>query len=536
MLDNNPLVYPYPSRRTVTYGKNGMVATSQPLAAQAGLAILKQGGNAVDAAVATAAALTVVEPTGCGLGGDAFAIVWDGGRMHGLNASGPSPRALTLDAIRKLGHDAMPRYGMAPVTVPGLPAGWAALSEKFGALPFEELMQPAIDLAHDGFPVSPTISQLWKKAEIIYRNELNDQADSWLKVFAPGGHSPEAGDIFVSEAHARTLERIGATRARDFYSGETAHAIDRFSRQRGGFLRAEDLAGYTPEWVCPVSVNYRGFDIWEMPPNGQGLVVLMALNILSKFEIAGQDPVETLHRQIEAIKLATTDGRAYITQQDAMTVSMDALLSSAYADERRQLIGERALSPEPGKPEQGGTVYLACADAQGMMISYIQSNFEGFGSGMVVPGTGIALQNRGTHFSLDPRHGNCLQPGKKTFHTIIPGFISKDGLPLGPFGVMGGFMQPQAHVQVLMNMIDFKLNPQAALDSPRWQWMGGKTVGLEQNVPNTIAQALASRGHNIELSHDSSGYGRGQIILRNPATGVLCGGTEHRTDGYIAVW
>lgn len=530
------LHYPYPSRRNVVYAKNGMVATSQPLAAQAGLDILKKGGNAIDAAIATAACLTVVEPTSNGIGGDAFALVWTKGELHGLNASGPSPRNLTIDALKQAGIQEMPKYGWIPVTVPGVPAAWAALSERFGKLPFSELLQPAIRHAEEGYPISPTLGKYWKEAYQTYRQQLaGEEFRHWFDTFAPQGRPPKVGELWKSPGHARTLRLIADTKAESFYRGELADQIDQFSKQTGGYLTKEDLADFSPEWVTPIHVNYRGYDVWEIPPNGQGIIALMALNLLKGYQFAAKDAAETYHKQIEAIKLAFADGLHYITQRDRMKVQVEQLLSDAYAAERRRLIGEEALQPVAGQPPQSGTVYLATADGEGNMVSFIQSNYMGFGSGLVVPETGISLQNRGHTFSLDPSHCNCLEPGKKTYHTIIPGFLTKDGKPVGPFGVMGGFMQPQGHLQVVMNLIDFALNPQAALDAPRWRWVKEKTVELEYGVPEHIAHALKEKGHDIRWALDAYAFGRGQVIVRND-DGVLCGGTDPRTDGAAVGW
>lgn len=537
MFNHDPHHYPYLSQRMATYARNGMVACSQPLAAEAGLSTLKAGGNAVDAAIAAAAALTVVEPTGCGMGGDAFALVWHQERLHGLNASGPSPRAINAEDLISQGRREVPLYGWSPVTVPGCVAGWVALSQRFGVLPFEQLMAPAIELADSGFPVSPTISRLWQRAVNTYGQQLSGELKAaFFEAFSLEGRAPEPGEVFYQKDQARTLRLIADSEGEAFYRGELADLIDDFSRRTGGYLRGSDLADYQCEWVDPIKVNYRGFDVWEIPPNGQGLVALMALNILQGFEFPARDTLDTFHRQIEAMKLAYVDGQKYITQAQHMSVSVDALLSDDYAKKRRSLIGEQALDPFPGKPSAGGTVYLATADRHGHMVSFIQSNYHGFGSGVVVPNTGITLQNRGNNFSLDPAHDNFLQPRKKTYHTIIPGFLTRNGQACGPFGVMGGFMQPQGHVQVLMNMIDFHLNPQAALDAPRWQWMEKKTVGIEHQVPLAITQGLAQRGHDIQLAYDRSGFGRGQIILRDLQSGVYCGGTEARTDGHIAIY
>ncbi|WP_274651058.1 gamma-glutamyltransferase [Paenibacillus humicola] len=534
-MDFDSAYYPYSSRRYALYARNGMVATSQPFAAQAGLDMLRRGGNAIDAAIATAACLTVVEPTTNGIGGDAFALVWTKGELQGMNGSGPAPRSISIDALQKAGHTTMPVYGAVPVTVPGAPAAWAALSERFGRLPFPDVLQPAIDYAERGFPITPSLGKTWSSA---YRNYLKsvtgDAFAEWFRVFAPDGRAPEIGEMWKARDHAATLRLIAETKAEAFYRGELAEKIDACMKQAGGYLTKEDLAAYKPEWVRPLSVNYRGYDVWELPPNGQGIVALMALNLLKGFEFTTRDHPDTYHKQIEAIKLAFADGMKYVTDPRNMKMPVEALLSEAYAADRRTLIGRTALLPEPGSPPRGGTVYLAAADGEGNMVSFIQSNYMGFGSGIVVPGTGIALQNRGHNFSMDPSHDNRLEPGKRPYHTIIPGFLTKDGQPIGPFGVMGAFMQPQGHVQVVMNTIDFGLNPQSALDAPRWQWTSGRTVELEHSTPEHIADALSRMEHQVQLS-PASRFGRGQIIWRSPG-GVLAGGTEPRTDGYVSVW
>ncbi|MFC4808899.1 gamma-glutamyltransferase family protein [Paenibacillus sp. GCM10023250] len=528
---------PYPSRRTAVVARKGMVAASQPLAAQAGLRMLQQGGNAVDAAIATAACLTVVEPTANGIGGDAFAIVWQEGRLHGLNASGRSPMALTPDAARERGaRESMPVDGWLPVTVPGAPSAWAALSERFGRLPFAALLKPAVEYARDGYAVTPELGATWARSFRAWEAKAGDPLFAeWFRVFAPEGRAPKPGETWRSPDHARTLEAIAASKGEAFYRGELAEAIDRFARETGGLLRAADLAAHCPEWTDPISVRYRGYDVWEMPPNGQGLVALMALNVLDGIPLAHKDAIETVHAQIEALKLAFVDGRQHITEPAWMKASVEELLSPAYAAQRRQLIGEQAVMPAPGRLPSGGTVYLAAADGEGNMVSFIQSNYRGFGSGLVVPGTGIALQNRGSSFSLDPGHANVVAPGKRPFHTIIPGFLTKDGAPIGPFGVMGGFMQPQGHLQVVSNLIDFGLHPQAALDAPRWQWLEGRKVAIETGFPDHLARQLEQRGHQIQLLLDRKAFGCGQIIWRDPS-GALIGGTEPRTDGCVAAW
>ena len=530
------LYYPTPSKRTLVFGKNGMVATSQHLAAQAGLDILKMGGNAIDAAVAAAACLTVVEPTSNGIGGDAFALVWVKGKLHGLNASGPSPQSLSIDALQKSGLLEMPKYGFTPVTVPGVPAAWAELSARFGKLPLSESLKPAIHYAEAGHPVSPVVSHHWQVSYKTFSENLKGKEfEPWFSTFAPFGRAPAAGEIITLPDHATTLRLIGDTKGESFYRGCLAQKIDQFSRKFGGYLTASDLARYKPEWVEPIKVTYRGYDVWEIPPNGQGLVALIALNILTGLTLDNSHPADAYHKQMEAIKIAFADGKKYITDPRNMTVNTSDFLSEPYAAERRKGITASASLPQAGKPESGGTVYLATADHEGNMVSYIQSNYMGFGSGLVVPGTGISLHNRGISFSLDKSHENRLEPGKRPYHTIIPGFLTKDGRPIGPFGIMGAFMQPQGHVQLIVNMIDFKLNPQAALDAARWQWREGMTFDLEPSFPQHIAEELIRKGHDIKMSFDATSFGRGQIILRQE-NGVFAGGTDGRADSAIAAW
>lgn len=529
--------YPFASRRVTTFSNKGMVAASQPLAAQAGLDILKRGGNAIDAAIAAAACLTVVEPTGNGIGGDAFALVWVKGQLYGLNSSGPAPSALTAEKVRALGYETMPRDGWLPVTVPGQPAGWQALSSRFGKLPLSEVLTAAWHYAMEGYPVSPTVARLWDKAFQHYRGHLSEQAfRDWCAVFAPEGRAPRAGELWKSPVQADALREIGATQAESFYRGALAQRIAQHAATTGGYLTKEDLAAFQPEWVEPIHAAYRGYDVWEIPPNGQGLITLEALRILEGLSLGERENPDSYHKQIESLKLAAVDGQAYITDSRHARVQPQALLTDEYIAQRRALISETAIEPKAGAPVGSHTVYLAAADADGNMISYIQSNYAGFGSGIVIPGTGIAMQNRGANFSLDPSHHNVLVPGKRTFHTIIPGFLSKAGQPVGPFGVMGGFIQPQAHLQVVTNTVDFGLNPQAALDAPRWNWQGGRQVSLEQAVSNSVAMGLIKRGHDIRLDADFISFGRGQIIWRDPVNGVLAGGSEPRIDGIVASW
>lgn len=527
--------YPHPSQRRVTFGAKGMVATSQQLCAQAGLDILKQGGNAIDAAIATAACLTVVEPCSNGIGGDAFAQVWTKDGLFGLNATGACPAMLTAQTIRDAGHKAMPKLGFCPQTVPGLPAAWAALSERFGRLPLTETLAPAIRYAADGFAVGPTVAERWKAAaeETYAPHRDRPEFAEWFRVFTNNGKAPQAGECWRLPDHAQTLADIAATGAKSFYQGTLADEIDRYMRAAGGYLRKNDLAAFEPEWVTPLTTAYRGYDIWELPPNGQGLIALMALNILNGMALPSPEDPKSWHLQIEALKLAATDAYHYIADpRIGMAVTPQQLLGAAYAERRRALISDEALLPTIGNPTDGGTVYLCTADADGNMVSYIQSNYNGFGSGVVIPGTGIALHNRGGGFYLDEKSPNCIAPGKRPYHTIIPGFISKNGQPVAPFGVMGAFMQPQGHLQVVLSLLEYHKNPQSALDAPRWHWTGARNVSLEHGVPLHIARALEQMGHQISYSHDRAPFGRGQIIWRQQ-NGVYAGGTDPRCDGAV---
>jgi gamma-glutamyltranspeptidase/glutathione hydrolase len=532
----NPLEYTYASKRNVVYGKKGMVCTSQPLAAQIGLDILKKGGNAIDAAIATAAAMTVLEPTSNGIGGDAFALVWTEGELKGLNASGPSPEGIVAEEIKEKYGDKMPARGWVPVTVPGAPAAWAELSKKYGKLPFEELLQPAIDYAENGYPLAPTTSILWGKAfDDFSKIFKEDHFRYWFETFTPQDRAPKAGEIVTLKNHAKTLKEIAETKAESFYRGNLADQIDAFSRETGGYLRKSDLEKFEPEWVKPISTEYRGYTVYEIPPNGHGITALMALNIYENYDKPEALTLESYHQQIEAMKLAFVDAQHYVTDPKYMSVTSEQLLSKKYAKERFDLIHDKALTPEAGDPSQAGTIYLCTADEEGNMVSFIQSNYMGFGSGLVVPNTGIALHNRGNNFSLDPTLDNYIAPGKKPYHTIIPAFLGKDGKPVGPFGVMGGFMQPQGHFQVVVNSIDLHMNPQQALDAPRWQWVGGKKIEVERDFPYAITEELARRGHEISVVAESILMGRGQIIWRNE-DGVLVGATEKRADGTVAAW
>ncbi|MFC7063647.1 gamma-glutamyltransferase family protein [Halobacillus seohaensis] len=533
----DPLYNPHSSTRMTKHATQGMVATSQPLAAQAGLDILKKGGNAVDAAIATAACLTVVEPTSNGIGGDAFALVWMRGNLYGLNASGPSPQSISIPAVKERGYKAIPAQGFIPVTVPGAPAGWAELSDKFGKLDFHELLTPAISYAEKGFAITPIVGKQWKRIYQQYKETLTEELfQHWFDTFAPKGRAPEVGEVWSSEEHASTLKAIAETKGMAFYKGEIADQMDAFSRKHGGFLRKEDLVEYKPEWVEPISINYRGYDVWELPPNGQGLVALMGLNMAENFRFESTFSVEDYHKQIEALKLAYSDGHIQNSEKGNMKHSIDSLLSQIYAEKRVDLIGEEAGTSKSGEPSQSGTVYLATADQEGNMVSFIQSNYEGFGSGLVVPGTGISLQNQGCSFSMNSKHANALVGGRRSFHAIVPGFLTKGDEAIGPFGVMGCMMQPQGHMQVVSQLIDAKANPQMALDAPRWKWLKDRKVSVESSFPNHVAQGLERKGHQVSVTLETNEFGRGQIISRNPETGVLAGGTDSRSDGSIAVW
>lgn len=535
-MNFNASQYPYASRREVLYSRRGMVCTSQALAAQAGLDMLKKGGNAVDAALAAAISLVVLEPTSNGLGSDAFALIWIKNKLYGINGSGWSPAALSREAVAASGYTSMPSRGWIPVMVPGAPAAWAAIHQRFGRLPFEELFEPAIGYAVDGYAVQPTVAAQMEESWHDFAAYRGEKAYAGLfSTFFTKGRAHHVGEILRLPDHAKSLRLLRDSHCQAMYTGELAQAIDDWSRETGGYIRKEDLASYAPQWVEPIHTNYRGYDVWEIPPNGHGLVVLMALNIAQGFSFAQRDTVETFHRQIEAMKLAFTDGKEYIADPRYMKTDLAYWLSPSYAAARRKLIGEQALMPEPVDANNGGTVYLCTADADGNMVSYIQSNFDGFGSGIVVPGYGVALNNRGNNFSMNTASDNCVAPHKKSYHTIIPGFLTKHGTAIGPFGVMGGFMQPQGQMQVVMNTLDYHLNPQAALDAPRWQWTGGKTIEVEPAMPQAVIDGLRAKGHRIIVNSNCMAYGRGQIIWRNEE-GTLMGATEPRADGAVASW
>ena len=539
-MNIEPDFIPYPSRRYPIYAREGMVATSSPQASAAGIEALRQGGNAIDAAIAAAATLTVTEPCSNGIGGDAFAIISTGGKLYGLNASGKAPLNISIGKLKgSLGNiEKMPHSGWAPTMVPGAPKAWARLAERFGKLPLKTSMKGAIHYAREGYPLGATKAQYFTQAAERYANTASFEGDrkifdEWFKTFMPWENAPKACDLLVLENHANSLQAIADTNAEAFYNGELTERIIADSNELGGYFNKEDFSSYDTEWVDPVSINYHGYDVWEIPPNGQGVAALAALNILNNFEFASRENPDSFHRQWEAMKLAYSDVRAHVTDLSFMKEDYREWLSPEYGKKRAGEIGERACLPGPINPPKGGTVYLATADAEGNMVSYIQSNYMGFGSGIVIRGTGISLQNRGSDFSLNPFAANALAPGKKCYHTIIPGFLTKDGKALGPFGVMGAYMQPQGHLQLITNMIDFGLNPQQALDAPRWQWIEGREIHIEPSFNPEIACALAKRGHDVRVSLQTANFGRGQCIIRLD-NGVLVGATESRVDGNIA--
>jgi gamma-glutamyltranspeptidase/glutathione hydrolase len=501
-----------------------VVATSQPLAAQAGLEMLRDGGNAIDAAIACAAALTVVEPNNNGIGSDLFAIVWDGHQLHGLNASGRSPAGWTRDFFRQF--DQMPMRGWHAVTVPGAVSGWAELSNKFGKLPFHELLQPAIRYAREGYLVSPIAAAAWQGAVETFR-EFPDFAATFL----PRGRAPHPGELFRSEDHARTLELIADSHGDAFYRGSLAQQIAQHAARGGGLMTTEDLAAHRPDWIDTISIDYRGYQLHEIPPNGQGIGALMALGILRHHALADVpvDSAESLHLQIEAMKLAFADVHRQVCDPSCARCAPMDLLNDEYLRARAQLIDHsRAGEHNPGDIKRGGTVYLTTADSDGRMVSLIQSNYAGFGSGIVVPGTGISLQNRGHGFTLEEGHPNEVGPRKRPFHTIIPGFLMRDGKPVMSFGVMGGAMQAQGHVQMVVRLVDYHQNPQAACDAPRWRVAGPKKVLIEEGTSDDIVQKLRSMGHEIE-KRDFTDFGGGQFIYRLE-DGYL-GASDPRKDG-----
>lgn len=538
----DPLKYTYSSRRNVVYARRAMACTSVPQGAQIGLDVMKAGGNAVDAAVAMAAAMPILEPTGNGLGSDCFALVWieKDKRLYGLNASGTAPLALSAGQVKALGYSEMPKAGWLPVMVPGAPAGWAELNRRFGTKPLKELFAPAVLAAREGVPVAVNVDKQWgMDAARIAKARQADPAPHaywWQSFMKPDGSPYRAGDLFRWEEYAQTMEELAAAGCESFYRGALMEKMVAFSRETGGYLTQEDFQSYHPQWVEPITADYKGYTVCEIPPNGHGITVLMALNILKGLELSREkDSADTYHKILESIKLAFADAKTYVADPRCMKTKVEDLLSEEYAARRRALISGKALYPEAGDPSCGGTIYLCTADPQGNMVSFIQSNYTTFGAGIAVPGTGISFQNRGANFSLYEASDNCLAGGKRSYHTIIPGFLMRDGQAVGPFGVMGAFMQPQGHVLVVVNTVDYHMNPQEALDAPRMQWVGGRHIQLEREVPAHVGQALAAMGHEVEILNTNLSMGRGQIIWRTES-GLLAGGTEPRCDGTIAAW
>jgi gamma-glutamyltranspeptidase/glutathione hydrolase len=532
---------PFASRSEVI-GTNGMVATSHPLATQIGLDILKSGGNAVDAAIAANIALGLMEPTGNGIGGDLFAIVWDAKtkKLYGLNASGPAPQSLSIEYFKDNNLEKIPAYGPLPVSVPGAVDGWIKLHEKFGNKKFISLFEPTIAYAKDGFPVSELIAYYLDGSAKRFADYPNFK-DVWMK----NGSTPKKGEIFKNPELAKTLEEISKTKRESFYEGQLASTMANFIQEQGGFLSFEDLKNYQAEWVEPVSSNYRGYDVWELPPNGQGIAALQILNLLEHFDIRamGLFSAEYIHHFVEAKKLAFADRAKYYADPAFNNIDIETLISKEYAKERLPLIdsNKAALTDEAGILKQGDTIYLTTADKDGNMVSLIQSNYRGMGSGMVPPGLGFMLQDRGELFSLDPTHANALEGGKRPFHTIIPAFITKDGEPFVSFGVMGGATQPQAHAQIVINLVDFGMNLQEAGDAPRIVHSGssqptdevmldGGSISLEKGFGEAIEKQLEGLGHVIK--YDKGSFGGYQAIMKKD--GVYFGASESRKDGQAA--
>ena len=530
--------------RSEVIAQNGMAATSHPLATQAALDILKQGGSAVDAAIAANAMLGLMEPTGCGIGGDLFAIIWDdeSQQLHGLNASGRSPKDLEIDYFHENDYDYIPSRGALPVSVPGAVDGWFEMHQKFGRLDMMEILNPSIEYAREGFPVTELIAYYLERSAPVLKDFPNFE-----ETYMPDGQMPDKGEIFRNPYLANTYETIAAEGRDEFYKGEIAKTIDEYIEENGGYLSYEDMAAHTGEWVDPVSTNYRGYDVWQLPPNGQGIAVLQILNILEGYDIAskGLYSPEYIHLFVEAKKLAFEDRANYYADMDFSPVPVEKLISKEYAEQRRELIDpdRAARQYDPGIPESPNTIYLTVADKDGNMVSLIQSNYRGMGSGMTPPELGFVLQNRGEGFTLEPDHFNTYEPGKRPFHTIIPGFITKDGEPYMSFGVMGGAMQPQGQAQVVINMIDFDMNLQEAGDAPRIQHSGssqptgremtdGGVVRLESGFPYETIRKLMKKGHSMEWAVGP--FGGYQAIMWDPVNKVFYGASESRKDGQAA--
>ena len=528
--------------RSEVIATNGMAATSHPLATQTALDVLKDGGNAIDAAIAANAVLGLVEPTGCGIGGDLFAIVWieEDKKLYGLNSSGPAPQDMTIEKLKAMGVDKIPPFGPLPVTVPGAVAGWTALHKRFGSKSFEELFNNAIYYADNGFPITEVVGYYLQLSSERYKDYPNFK-DVWM----PNGEALKKGDVFVNKDLANTYKQIAKSYGESFYKGDIAQTISEFITEQGGFLSVDDLKSYEPEWINPVSSNYRGFDVWELPPNGQGIAALQILNILEQYDIAnmGHNSAEYIHLFTEAKKLAYEDRAKYYADMSFADVPVKELISKEYALTRNKLINPKkaASTYDSGIFEDGDTIYMTVADKDGNMVSLIQSNYRGMGSGMVPPNLGFMLQDRGEMFSLDPDHRNSLEGGKRPFHTIIPAFITKDDKPFISFGLMGGGMQPQGHAQIVVNIVDFQMNLQEAGDAPRIRHFGsseptgetmlnGGFLSLESGINEEIRNELLKLGHN--LKDEKGGYGGYQAIMK--VNEVYYGASESRKDGHAS--
>jgi gamma-glutamyltranspeptidase / glutathione hydrolase len=527
----------YPSVRLPVFARN-VVSTSHPLAAQVGVSLLQRGGNAVDAAIGAAAAMSILEPCSNGLGSDAFCILWDGKKLHGLNASGRAPAAWTLEYFRK-------KYGAAPlqppargwdsVTVPGAVAGWVELSRRFGQLAFAELLAPAIDIAQRGYAVPIVVQEKWAAAVPDLKG-----FPGFAETFMPAGRAPKVGERFVFAGAARALQEIAQTRGKALYGGEIAAAAAAHAAKHGGAMRVEDFAAFSPEWVEPIGLGVYGYRLQQIPPNGQGIAALIALGILQHLDVAAHavDSAAGQHLQIEAMKLGFADTYAHVADPVGMRRSVTQLLDPQYLKRRAALIDpNRAQVFGEGHGDTGGTIYLTAADQSGMMVSFIQSNYMGFGSGVVVPEWGLSLQNRGHAFSLDANSPNCVAPRKRPFHTIIPGFLMKDAAPQMSFGVMGGNMQPQGHLQALVRMLLYRQQPQAACDAPRWRFNQGLSINVEAAMPSATTLKLRELGHEIEVIQDSyQDFGAGQFIWRlgDPAVDGYVAASDPRRDGQAA--
>jgi len=539
--------------RSEVIAQHGMAATSHPLATQIALDVMKQGGNAIDAAIAANAALGLMEPTGSGIGGDLYAIVWSAKdkELYGLNASGRSPLGLSYNELKteldQLNRHDLPPYGMLPISVPGAVDGWFELHDKFGKLPMKQVLAPAISYAENGFPVTELIAYYWQ----LSVPRLSPQPGAFAESFTIDGKAPRKGQIFKNPDLANTYRTLAAKGRDAFYKGEIARKIDAFMKDNGGYLRYEDFAKHTSDWVEPLGVDYKGYTLWELPPNGQGIAALQMLQILKNFDLKamGFNSTESLHTLVEAKKLAFEDRAKFYADTDFSKQPVDELISEQYGKQRAKLIGKRAArTVQAGNPklEEGDTIYLTTADKDGNMVSLIQSNYRGMGSGVVTPGLGFVFQDRGQLFSMDPEHANVYQPGKRPFHTIIPAFITKDDKPFMSYGVMGGAMQPQGHVQILINMVDYGMNVQEAGDAPRWQHMGsteptesqaaylrnGGYVEFESGVPQEVLRDLQQRGHDVRFGN--GGFGGYQAIMWDEEESVYYGASESRKDGHAA--